>query len=152
MKEATGGTFLVYWISIFMIITFAFLTATLSYMKAYKINARIVNAIEKFEGYNRLSNDEIDSKLRLWAYQTESSPLKDCPTVKGQQPINDLSLNQHFAYCVYEFKHGESNKYKYYNYGVRTYIYIELPIVHRLLKVPVYSETERIYYFKDFEK
>ena len=149
MKEATGGTFLIYWISIFLIITFAFLTATLSYMKAYKLNSRIVNAIEKFEGYNHLSNNEIDSKLSLWAYRKESNPFADCPTVRGKNPINDASLNQSYAYCVYEFKLNDH----YYNYGVRTYIFIELPIVHRILKVPVYSETERIYLFdEDFEK
>ena len=145
MREATGGTFLVYWISIFLIITFAFLTATLSYMKAYKLNARIVNAIEKFEGYNSKSNDEIDSKLALWSYHKESNPFKDCPPVNGQDPIRDPSLNKNYSYCVYEFKINDH----YYNYGVRTFIYIELPIIHRMLKIPNYSETERIYYCKE---
>ena len=141
MRESTGSTFIIYWICIFLIITFAFLAATLSYMKAYKINARIADAIEKFEGYNMHSNDEINSRMKLWAYHKTSNGNPDCPTVKGQEAITGLNFT--YDYCVYEFKIND----EYYNYGIRTYIYIELPIVRRIIKVPIYSETERLYKF-----
>lgn len=145
MRQSIGSTFLINWIIIFLIITFAFLISTLSYMKAYKLNTRIANAIEKFEGYNNLANDEINSKLELWNYKKDSNFLAECPTVKGKEAIQ--GLNRTYNYCVYEFKINKN----YYNYGVRTYIYMELPFVQQLLKIPVYSETERIYYF-DFNE
>ena len=146
MKESTGGTFLLYWICIFLIITFAFLAATLSYMKAYKINTRIANAIEKYEGYNSLSNEEINTKLSIWAYRKSNTPTDGCPTIKGKRPIS--GINYTYDYCVYEFKINDH----YYNYGVRTYIHFDLPIIHRHIRFPIYSETERIYDFEDYDK
>lgn len=145
MRQSLGSTFLINWIIIFIIITFSFLISTLSYMKAYKINSRIANAIEKFEGYNHLANDEINTKLALWNYKKDSDALAECPTIRGKTAIS--GLNRTYNYCIYEFKIDDN----YYNYGIRTYIYMDIPIIRETLKIPVYSETERIYHF-NFEE
>lgn len=144
MRQSLGGSMLIFWISIFLVITFAFLAGTLSYMKAYKINTRIVSAIEKYEGYNYFANEEINTKLGVWAYKKRTGATDDCPTIKGSRAIT--GVNYTYDYCVYEFRINDH----YYNYGVRTYIYFDLPIIHRPIKVPIYSETERIYDFEEF--
>ena len=59
MKQAIGATQIINYVIVFIVITFGFLIATLSYMKAFKVNSAISNSIEKFEGYNEFSKTEI---------------------------------------------------------------------------------------------
>ena len=59
MRESFGSVFLYNIIILFLFITFAFLSGTLSYTKAFKANSFIATAIEKFEGYNDLSREEV---------------------------------------------------------------------------------------------
>ena len=51
MREGIGSVFLYNIIIVFIVITFGFLSASLSYMKAFKVNGKIANALEKYEGY-----------------------------------------------------------------------------------------------------
>ena len=52
MRQAIGSVPMYNIIIIFIVITFGFLSATLSYMKAFKVNGRIAKALENYEGYN----------------------------------------------------------------------------------------------------
>ena len=117
MKRSIGTTFMLNFIIVFIVVTFAFLSATLSYMKAFKVNTRIANAIEKYEGYNSLAIEEIERK--------------------GVEAINSSKFN----YCVYDYGIDKNN---YRKYGIITYINLDLPIVGNI-KIKVYSETEKMY-------
>ena len=59
MKESIGGTASLNIALAFISIVFAFLAAALSYYKAFKVNNIISNAIEKYEGFNELSINEM---------------------------------------------------------------------------------------------
>ena len=136
MKQSIGTTFMLNFIIVFIVVTFAFLSATLSYMKAFKVNTRIANAIEKFEGYNSLAENEINSKLDTLGYlKGEAS----CPKKNGVEAINSSRFN----YCVYDYGIDKNN---YRKYGIVTYISMDLPIVGNF-KLKVYSETEKMYYY-----
>lgn len=136
MRESLGSVYLYNIIILFIIITFAFLSGTLSYTKAFKANSQIVTALEKFEGYNTLSNSEINNRLGTIGYQRGSII---CPTKEGVTAISKIDNN--FRYCLYKFTSGQKDYY-----GVLTYLYFNFPIVGDF-GVPLYTRTEKIYRF-----
>lgn len=140
MKEAIGSVPIYNFIIIFILITFGFLIATLSYMKAFKVNSRISIALEKYEGYNSLSKQEINNTLGNLGYLIGKAK---CPDRKGATKLETSD----YQYCVYRYPAGEkTDKNGYFYYGVISYIYVDLPIVGRFT-IPVYHESERIYRF-----
>ena len=137
MKQSIGTTFMLNFIIVFIVVTFAFLSATLSYMKAFKVNTKIANAIEKFEGYNSLAKSEINTYLDTIGYLRGKA---NCPKKNDVDAyINDGNFN----YCVYDYGIDKNN---YRKFGIITYINVDLPIVGNF-KLKVYSETEKMYYY-----
>lgn len=150
MSGPVGHTFIYNLIIIFIVIVFGFLAGTMSYYKAFKINNRIVSAVEKFEGYNSNgtkggSIQEINRVLGTFGYSTEAA---DCPaTYKNMTLVeasNDRSINS-YRYCIY-LDNTRPSKGQYYTYGVLTYMNIDLPFVNRI-NIPVFTKTNRIYKF-----
>lgn len=139
MRESIGSTFLYNIIIIFIMIVFAILAATLTYYKAFKVNTRIINSIEKFEGYNSLSISEINNTLQTIGYMTKNN--HKCPSTKngGQLQTED----ENFRYCVYYFEEND----RYYSYGVITYITIDIPVVNLFLQIPIYTKSSQIFRF-----
>lgn len=159
MKESIGSTFLYNMIFVFIIVVFGLITATLNYYKGYKVNTRILQAIEKNSGYNKGAKKEIDRVLNGLGYTKESNGIQNkiCASKKGKGELitsnNAQAGDNSYPYCVYLFndetKSGELNNDKkpaYYAFGVTTYIYVDLPIVGKF-KIPVYSKGERMYRF-----
>lgn len=154
MSNPIGHTFMYNIIIIFIVIVFAFLSASLSYYKAFKINNRIVYSIEKYEGYNELSIDEINKILTNFGYDRDTRFIsnecrenyKDMTLVSGTSP--------EFRYCIYidNYVISSSNHASgtYYTYGVKTYMTIDLPVV-KLIKIPIFTKTNQIYKFTNDE-
>lgn len=144
MKEGIGSAFLLNLIMIFIVLVFAILAITMSYTKAFKVNSMIIDSLEKFEGYNELSKSDISRILTSIGYQAESEfkSLRECPDKTGEVQDNGTSLP--YRLCVYHIPVDGYN----YRYGVLSYAYIDLPIIGKLVRFPVYSETRDIF---DFE-
>lgn len=140
MKQGVGYTVTINIMAIFIVVTFAFLVTTLNYYKAYKVNNAISDSIEKYEGYNNLSREEIISKLNSLGYVNNK---KNCP---GNIKYGTLVSNEKdYSYCVYE-KEMKNKKFKY---TIITYLDMDIPIVNITLNLPVKTTTESIYYFSD---
>ena len=149
MSGPVGHTFIYNLIIIFIVIVFGFLAGTMSYYKAFKINNRIVSAIEKFEGYNDSANggsiSEIDKILKSFGYSIEKI---ECPTEYKNMQLVESSKQQTinpYKYCIY-IDNSKPTKGTYYTYGVLTYMNIDLPFVNRI-NIPVFTKTNRIYKF-----
>ena len=148
MRESIGEYFTYNIIIIFILIVFAILAATLNYYKAYKVNTMILSSIEKYEGFNSLSKAEIKTNLDSIGYSTDVNYT--CPSRGSLEPM-ESNPTSHF-YCVYYIENDTTNDakndngYKYYNYSVVTYIYVDLPLVD-MFKIPVYTKGERIFNF-----
>lgn len=142
MRESIGGAFTLNFIAVFIVMIFALLIGTFSYTKAFRVSSRIINAIEKYEGYNMLAKKEIDSVLTNFGYLPGSG--KSCAQQKNGGSLVTLPEAQNYEYCVYYFNNDGGN---YYSYGVVTYMVIDLPILHGVLKIPIFSKTNRIYRF-----
>lgn len=141
MKQGVGFSVTINIIAIFIVVTFAFLVATLNYYKAYKVNNAISDSIEKYEGYNDLAREEIERKLTTLGYVNGK---KGCS--KHEKYGNPLETNPKLSYCVYEQENENTKKSKYV---IITYLNFNIPIVNTTLNLPVKTTTEPIYYFSD---
>ncbi len=144
MNSPIGHTFIYNIVILFIIIVFAFIAGILSYYKAFKVNNRIVHAIEKFEGYNPYSKEEIETVLGNLGYSLQSANCK--AEYKG---MHLSTIGENYRYCIYidpeKPKSGE-----YYNYGVLTYMNIDLPVIN-LINIPIFTRTNLIYKFTNDE-
>lgn len=168
MRESIGTSFMLNFIILFIFLVFAFLAGTLSYYKAYRINNYIVNAIERFEGYNDYSKSEIAGGLASLGYDISVS--SNCPATRTITHVSYLGENVTFkvegqhvgnndneGYCIYLFwndngvkaydGHGLATTDIYYTYGILTYMKIRFPVVENVLKIPIFSRTNRMYHF-----
>ena len=151
MREGIGSVVMYNIIIIFIVLTFGFLSATLMYSKAFKVNGRIANALEKFEGYNELSAEEINNTLTSLGYRVSSnSDFSDCPNVRhngrSYSPVSN-AISKNHAFCLYEYNIGDDYHNGYFTYGIITYMYIDVPLIGGTFSIPVRSETESIFKF-----
>lgn len=142
MSESIGHTFIYNIIILFIVIVFAFLMGTLSYYKAFKVNNKIIHSIEKYEGYNELSKNEIHNSLSTIGYSTETVNCNE--EYKGMTLVSK-QINDNFRYCIYIDDENPS-KDGYYIYGVLTYMNIDLPVVNRI-NIPIFTRSNYIYKF-----
>ena len=154
MRESIGTVSLLNFIIFFILLIFAFLAGTLSYYKAYRINNSMVAAIEKYEGFNPMSYDEISNQLYSYGY--EPHKITCAATVKHNG--RDGYLVNKNGYCVYRYENDTIYKTKsgalattdrYDSYEVITYMSFKFPVVQDILKLRVTSRTARIYYFSN---
>lgn len=151
MREGIGSVVMYNIIIVFIVLTFGFLSATLAYSKAFKVNGRIANSLEKFEGYNNLSAEEINSTLTSIGYRMEAnSDFSNCPKKKHNghtyEPIA-RAINKNHKYCLYEYTQGDDYHNGYFTYGIVTYIFMDIPVIGGTFSIPVSSETESIFKF-----
>lgn len=139
MRQSIGYPTMLGIIITFIIITFAFLSATLSYMKGFKVNSQVTGILEKYEGYNEFSKAEISKNLNNLGY-IKGTP--NCKNQDGYEPAVDYSGHD---ICIYEQK--DATVGNYFKYKIITYIYMDVPIIAQRIKLPVVSYSERIYYF-----
>ncbi|MBE6152106.1 MAG: hypothetical protein E7165_02180 [Firmicutes bacterium] len=132
MKESISYTFLLNIIIVFITISFFAIMGVISYSKAYKVNSKIVNAIETNEGYNKYSEEAISNILVSYGYQKYNIT---CQKIDGAI----VEVDGKEGYCVYYFDHGDK-----YSYGVTTYMTFDFPIIGHFLRIPVYTKTMTI--------
>jgi hypothetical protein len=147
MSNPIGHTFMYNIVILFIVIIFAFLSGTMSYYKAFKVNNRIVYAIEKFEGYNEKSKEEIDKILSTLGYDRDTRNL-NCATEYKNMTLVSGSYPD-YRLCIYiddNITTGNHGSGTYYVYGVKTYMSIDLPLVN-WIRIPIFTKTNQIYKF-----
>lgn len=148
MRESIGYTVTINIIIVFLVLTFAFILGTFAYSKAFRANSKIINSIEKNEGYNDLSKSSIEIDLKNLGYvngdSSSCSETRISNNYKGYLVQNSNS-SEKFEYCIYRFQ-STSDK-DYYNYGVITYMTFDIVFFNKSLKIPVYGKTRYIYKF-----
>lgn len=150
MRSGVGSVVLYNIIIIFIVLTFGFLMATISYVKAFKVNSKIASSIEKYEGYNSLSDEEIFQSLQTIGYQIAVDGTYSCPDrlhyhngkIKSYKAVSSEGYKNH-RYCIYKY----DSKDGYFTYGIVTYVFIDIPLFGGKFRLPVYSETDAIFEF-----
>lgn len=173
MNEGISYSFLLNTVIIFIFVCVAIISGIFSYYRAFRANTIIVGEIEKYEGYNCLSEQSIVKKLRNVSYSVPFSVT--CKNSFGEPCITDDEQNYAVVAYNLDFSEGEyigSDKYssmnskssctndnpincentKKYQYGVYTYMYVNLPVVSSLLKIPIYTKTKTMYEYRNLYK
>ena len=154
MKEAIANAGIFNLVIIFVIVLLAFFIGSLSYSKAFKVKNKILEEIEKDQGYTTGSSDSTEARVEDWIgnigyrVNTGSSRNTDvcASTVRGNGGSDGILINGtgDYQYCVYEFDtctqgSDKARCGKYYR--VTAYMYFDIPIISGLLKLPVSGET-----------
>lgn len=175
MKESISYSFLLNIVILFIFVCAAIVMGIFSYYRAFKANTIIINAIEKYEGYNCLSAQEAAQKLASISYNVpfdvkcKSNYGEPCMVdslnnyavvsynidynngqYKDHNSIHDVNKfysNMNSQYFCNGINNCESTKK--YQYGVYTYMYIDLPVVSSLIRIPYFSKTGQLYEFRN---
>ena len=149
MKEAIANAGVFNLIIIFVIVLILLFIGSLSYSRGFKAKNKIIEEIEKDQGFNSSTQDRVDEWLGNIGYRPNVGLNRNsdvCPsTAEGNGGRDGTLLNSDgiYQYCVYEFdtcgSDDNSKCGKYYR--VITYMYFDLPILGGLLKIPVNGET-----------
>lgn len=156
MRASVGGVSLLNIFIVFFIIVAFLLTGTVMYYKGYKVNSRIIDAIEKYEGYNEYSAKEIDRLLTSYGYRMTN---KNTNCIANNGESNDcLAENGRFEFkvsCSSDAKvdgnNSSSVNARYIKYKVTSYIFIDMPLGLGTIKLPVTTRTNPIYQFTGYE-
>ncbi len=164
MRESIGTISLLNFIFIYIFIVMAIIAGTISYYRAYRVNNVIVRAIEKYEGYNKLSAEAAEEGLVTLAYERINI---DCAKNRKQYVDKTHYITGKLAnsgtyktdgYCVYRYENDTSFKTKsgslattdrYDTYEVVTYMSLNIPFLNNVLKMKTSAKTLRIYHFAD---
>ena len=164
MKESISTTFIFYLMIVFILILIMFFVGSISYSKAYKVKNRIVEVIENEQGYpgnpetpgSTSAVDEIEDWLKYggqngtgigYRLNTNANGKTNCPSPeKYNLPADaeNVTVYNDYEYCVYKIhdcdEYEENIRCGDY-YHVVAYMYFDLPIINKLIKLPVEGET-----------
>ena len=130
---------------VFSGIVILFFIGIISYSKAYRVKNRIIEIVEKYEGYTDAAVEEINESLSEAGYSLAS---KNCSKV--QNHLDDLNIDKDavdgnenrgpYNYCIYEVTSKSSDNSKYYI--VATFVHFDFPLIGDWINIPVYGETK----------
>ena len=138
MKESLGNGYVMAIVIFFLTLIMLFFTASFAYTKAFKVKSRMVNIIEKYNGYNNDARLEIENTLDEIGYRVTHQEACDTKGRFKNSVAQTVPGNTNYHYCIYKFDAGERGSY----YGVVAYMYFEIPLTGRVLSFPVYGETK----------
>ena len=151
MRTSLGGTAIMYIFIVFFILMAFLLTGTVIYYKGFKINSQIANSLEKFEGYNDYSAEDMDRVFKNLGYRYKNN--NKCLNGEDGSCLKENGKHE-FSLTCSQIKKNENNSYVgnnyYITYKIKTYIYIDLPL-NISMKIPITSKTNPIYQFTDYE-
>lgn len=127
MRESIGSTLLFSLIITIIIVMIGFLVGSLSYSKAFKVKNRIIDIIEKNDGWNSAAEEEIKNKLSSTGYRLNAD--RKCPA--GYEKKTDYDI------CIATKSTDRGTYYK-----VETYMHFDIPLIGEMLEFPVNGETK----------
>ena len=163
MKESISYAFLLNIIILFVVVCFAIVMGIFSYNRAFRANTIISQTIEKYEGYNCASKEEIALKLDNISYNT---PFR--VSCNNKETPCEVDPNSTYAVISYNLDIN-GNKYagnnlmsstvdtqssqqtRTYQYGIYTYMYFDIPVISKLAKIPFFSKTDIMYEFRNLK-
>lgn len=134
MKEAIGNSMVFNLVLIFTSIFIALFVGSIAYSKGFKVRNRMLDIIEKYNGFTDQTQAEIDENLAAIGYRIVD---KACPEKTGGTLVANTSA---YRYCIYEF---QTNKGEYY--GVTVFIHFDFPIIGQYIEIPLYGETRILF-------
>lgn len=140
MKEATGSTFMIYVLIIFLAVYITFVAVALNYAKAFRVKNSVIDIIEQNEGIDEF-NDEytkgdvinlIENRLKDYSYNVKLS----------SETINKYSdyVCYDLGYCISKKNNNLDKEY----YKVVTFVDLSIPFMNFNITIPINGETRVI--------
>ena len=148
MRDAFGGLLNIVIIVVFMTLVSGYLAFNVSYAKAFKVKNKIISTIENYNGSCDFLNVDNQCYKDISAYEhaigyqaniniSEDSICTGAPTAG----FSSCNCNEALGFCWLEskkeVKDGMDGKtittIKYKSFRIVTQVYIDLPIINRLL-------------------
>jgi len=133
MRESFGSVFLYNIIILFLIITFAFLSGTLSYTKAFKMKNAVISAIEQYDAAGCFAKDSGKScynEIKASAVHYGYSPARiSCPT-----GFNLAFDNGESFFC---YRKNDNTPRK--TYHIITQVDINIPIINNIMGFSIFQ-------------
>ena len=145
MRDAVGGSLLLNLVVIFTGIVIIFFVGIIAYSKAYKVKNRIIELVERNEGYPSSSEDaefekEIITELSKVGYRVVSERITNDKCSRDSSRGNCVNKNTtYYYYCVCEHSDSVSSGT---SFEVITYVQFEFPVIGDLITFPVKGETK----------
>ncbi len=143
MREAIGTSFIFNLIMIFTGVMIVLYVGSIAYTKGFKIRNRMLDIIEKHDGFPSgtgevdAAKNEIEADLAKIGYKVlQDGQPANCDDDRGGRIMAENDYN----YCVYEFQ-DRNGKY----YGVTVFIHFDIPIIGGIFQIPIYGETRTIF-------
>ena len=140
MKEAVGGTFMIYVLLIFLAVYITFLAVALNYAKAFRVKNSVIDIIEQNEGIDEFSDQNvkgdvinmIETRLRDYNYNVNLS----------SEIIDNYSdyICYDMGYCINRRSNNIGREY----YGVITFVELSIPFINYSVTMPIKGETRVI--------
>lgn len=130
MKESIANSYIFTIIIVFVAIISLIIVSSISYSKAFKVKNKLIDIIEKYDGYDDNARDEIEEYLGKAGYKINYTN-KGCPN-EG----DEIDTDSNYRYCIYKYNKGRGIYYK-----VVSYMFFDLPLVEGLIEIPVSGET-----------
>lgn len=148
MREAMGGSWLLGFVVVFVVLFSSYLAISISYTKAFKVKNKIITIIEENEGYTTATKDltrlTVDELKRETSTQAKIYlALKDIGYFSSTEVDCDAEDGKKFenSYCVKQIATTNGTYYK-----VKTFILFRFDLFNLSIQIPINGETKTIYY------
>ena len=155
MKGAIGNAFILNMVITFIIIFFTLLIGSMAYSKAYKVKNYLINEIDVFEKENIMPtktsdkgkikswDDEVNIFLREIGYTLSVNPSNTCTAPSKGRTVIPNGTGR-YDYCIYIVSEDPNNVIiqDRYHYTVEAYMKLDLPVIGKLLRLPVRGDTK----------
>lgn len=111
MNEGIGGVYLVKLLMVFLVLYIIFLAFALNYAKAFRTKNSIVDYIEKYEGYNRLSKPAIANVINRLTYNVTQQTVVDYQNAAPTRfpDIEKIVCEKDLGYCIEQYRDEKGN-------------------------------------------
>jgi len=130
MKESLGTSMVFTLIMVFVGVFIALFVGSIAYSKGFKVRNRIIDIVQKHEGYTDEAKEEIDENLASIGYRIVDKPCSRAENISTSD----------YRYCLYRYN---TNKGNYY--GVEVFIHFDIPLIGDFIEIPIYGETRLVY-------
>lgn len=150
MRESIGGTWLLGFVVLFIVLFSGYLAVSINYTKAFKVKNQIINLIEQNEGFRTSAYGNIES---VSIDQLANSDRTEDQIYHYIKDVGYASANIESSkcdrygtyytggYCIRKICTANGVYYK-----VTSFIKFELPLIWTSFTIPINGETKMIFY------
>lgn len=149
MRDAFGGTFMLQFTLVFIVIYVSFMATAIVYAKTFRVKDHVIDIVEQYQyrlGNDRVSNDandKIEDYLKSVSYYTGN--LSEDKYCKGEAYFTGRNTGRRV--CIQsKYNSGSTSNSTSDVLVVTAYIPIHFPFFDLDFVIPVRGETKTIYY------